>query len=598
MKKYFIILFIPLMILVSCMKDTSAYLSQEKREVVVDKVTPDNPGGTTVEGALTPGINLVKLKVMYNGVESERRFKYFMPISIDKTKPISLIFNFHGSYGAGVDPIERISMGDPLNQLAIKENCIIVFPAGEDTGNAVNWQNSTYHLPFVDSMIVYFKKHTPAVDNNRIYTCGHSSGAIFSYVLAFYRSDVFAAAAPVSGQMKITDNEVIPSRAVPIMAFNGVSDDIVIHSAALSNITAWAISVGGYFASDAKLSDTLSIDNYKKYLTKKWGGGKADIELFSVIDEGHGVNWYYILPLMWDFMKTHPLGTVSTGLFISSEYKSIELMCGQSLNCQIKYTEGATVSILSAPSEWNVRYDNNTLSLTAPADYFASTTLNRKGDIKIQASLNGTNTTINIPYILKAPKLYFEAGDIVYDNNYMPEGVVFWVNPANIKEAKIIALDQLTSKFGPVGSTFFTTDMNDGYANTLALVNRVRSAGLPLTSATSAFMYAYEYKSTPGNTAGWYLPAVNELKAVDANLVAVNNTLKALGKTQLQTITTSGSYYLSSTNFNGGTPTAPNKKFYTFDFNVNVTYHGEYILTHKSDDTAYVTTRVIKKVTK
>jgi len=598
MKKYFIILFIPLMILVSCMKDTSAYLSQEKREVVVDKVTPDNPGGTTVEGALTPGINLVKLKVMYNGVESERRFKYFMPISIDKTKPISLIFNFHGSYGAGVDPIERISMGDPLNQLAIKENCIIVFPAGEDTGNAVNWQNSTYHLPFVDSMIVYFKKHTPAVDNNRIYTCGHSSGAIFSYVLAFYRSDVFAAAAPVSGQMKIAPGEVIPTRAVPIRAFNGVSDDIVIHSAALSNITAWAISVGGYFASDAKLSDTLSIDNYKKYLTKKWGGGKADIELFSVIDEGHGVNWYYILPLMWDFMKTHPLGTVSVALFVSSEYKLIEAMCGQSFNIGIKHTEGATISILSAPAEWNVKYENNILSLTAPSDYFSPNTLNRKGNIVVQASLDGTNTTITIPYTLKAPKAYYEVGDLEYDENFQPAGIVCWVNPANVKEAKIIALDMVTRKFGPVGSTFFTPDMNDGYGNTLTLVNRVKSAGLNLTSATSAFMYAYEYKSTPGNTDGWYLPAFNELQSFDQNLLTINDAIKAAGGVPIETVSATSSYYMSSTCINGGTASAPNKKFYTFDYNVKVTYHGLYVLANKADDSAYVPTRPVKKVQK
>ena len=231
MKKYIILLIIPLLLLSSCMKDTSAYLPQAKKEVVVDKITPDGTAPEIPAGSLSPGIHQVKLNVTYNGTQSERRFKYFMPVSIDKSKQISLIFNFHGSYNTGVDPLEGISMSHPISQLAIKENCIIVFPAGEDTGSAVNWQNTDYHLPFVDSMVTYFKKHTPVADENRIYTCGHSSGAIFSFALAFYRSNIFAAAVPVSGQMKLTTSEV-PPRAVPIRAFNGKDDNIVLYSAA------------------------------------------------------------------------------------------------------------------------------------------------------------------------------------------------------------------------------------------------------------------------------------------------------------------------------------------------------------------------------
>ena len=50
-----------------------------------------------------------------------------MPVSIDRTKPISLILTFCGSYGTGVDPLEGVSLNNPLNQLAIKENCIVVF---------------------------------------------------------------------------------------------------------------------------------------------------------------------------------------------------------------------------------------------------------------------------------------------------------------------------------------------------------------------------------------------------------------------------------------------------------------------------------------
>jgi len=167
-----------------------------------------------------------------------------------------------------------------------------------------------------------------------------------------------------------------------------------------------------------------------------------------------------------------------------------------------------------------------------------------------------------------------------------------------LKEAKIIALEHVTRKFGPVGSTFFTPNFEDGYGNTLALIDRVRQANLNLDASTSAFIYAYEYKASPGNTIGWYLPAVDELKALDANLATVNAALLMYG-TALPITSTATSYHLSSTSINGGTPTAPSKRFYTFDFHSNPTYHGYYILTNSADNTAgFVSTRPVKRVTK
>lgn len=590
MKKYISFILLLLVVFCSCEKDKSSYLTQEKKEVKVDSYEVEgNPPGEA-EGILMPGLHQIKLKLTTNGVESNRRFTYFMPVSINKTKPISLIFNFHGSYGTGVDPLQDVSMNHPLSQLAIKENCIVVFPAGEDTGSAVNWQNSNYHLPFVDAMVDYFKTHTPVADLNRIYTCGHSSGAIFSFVLASYRSEVFAAAVPVSGQMKLSASDV-PSRAVPIRAFNGVTDATVVYTAALDNIKAWANIIGGYFPTDAMNSDTLKIDNYKRYLTAKWAGGKTDIEFYSILDEGHGVSWFYIMPLMWEFMNAHPKNKVSSSLYLSSQLKRFDAQEGQTFSSEIRHTEGATVSVVSAPSDWTVTYSNKILTVKAPNDFFGATTVNRKGNIKLKVERNGTSAEIVLPYSLSAPKTYYEVGDLVYDATYNPTGIVFWVNPANIKEAKIIALENVTRKFGPVG-TFYTPDYNDGYGNTLALVARNKTLNLGLTSSTSAFMYAYEYKASPGTTAGWYLPAVDELKLADANLAVVNAALAKYG-TVLETVNSASSYHLSSTMVDQS-----GKKFYTYDFHTNPSYHGYYVLTAKADDAALVSTRPVKKVTK
>ncbi len=594
MRIYFSMLLFGLFAFSACVKDTSEYLSQEKKDVEIDQydTVAVTPGGT--EGELQPGIHLVKLDIEAKGTKTIRRFKYFMPVSIDKSKPISLIFDFHGSYGAGQDPIANVSMSQPLLQLAIKQNCIIAIPAGEDTGSAVNWQNSEYHFPFVDGMIDFFKNQTPQIDVNRIYTCGHSSGAIFSYVLAFYRSDVFAAAVPVAGQMKIQDSEVPPNRVVPIRAFNAKKDESVIASAVVDNITVWANKVAGYFPADAVYSDTLHIDNYKPYLTKKWNGGKGDIELFMIEDEGHSINWTRIMPLMWEFMAAHPKNVGSSGLYISSELKRFDAIEGQTLTSEIRYTAGATVSIVSAPSDWSVTFSGNILKVKAPNDFFGASTVNRKGEIKLSVSGNRATASISLPYSLAAPKTYYEIGDLIYDASFKPTGVVFWVNPSNIKEAKIIALEHTTRQFGAVGANFFTPSYTDGYGNTLALIDQNKTLATKLTATTSAFVYAYEYKASVGNTIGWYLPAVDELKALDANLTAVNNALKTYG-TALEVTSSSGSYYLSSTMLKNGTT----KQFQTFDFNTNPSWHGYYPLSaNASDNSAYVATRPIKKVVK
>ncbi|MFD2553518.1 alpha/beta hydrolase family esterase [Sphingobacterium tabacisoli] len=591
---YFSLLLFYLFAFSSCVKDTSEYLSQEKKDVEIDQydTVAVTPGGT--EGELQPGIHLVKLDVETKGIATVRRFKYFMPVSIDKSKPISLIFDFHGSYGAGQDPIANVSMSQPLLQLAIKQNCIIAIPAGEDTGSAVNWQNSDNHFPFVDAMVDFFKNQTPKIDVNRIYTCGHSSGAIFSYVLAFYRSDIFAAAVPVAGQMKIQDSEVAPNRVVPIRAFNAKKDESVIASAVVDNITVWANKVAGYFPADAVYSDTLYIDNYKPYLTKKWNGGKGDIELFMIEDEGHSINWTRIMPLMWEFMAAHPKNVSSSGLYITSALKRFDAVEGQTLKSEIRYSEGASVSIVSAPSDWTVTLSGNILNVKAPNDFFGATTINRKGEIKLSVSGNGSTASLSLPYTLAAPKAYYEVGDLIYDADFKPTGVVFWVNPSNIKEAKIIALEHTTKQFGAVGANFFTPSYTDGYGNTLALIAQNKTLATKLTATTSAFVYAYEYKASVGNTIGWYLPAVDELKALDANLTAVNNALKTHG-TALEIASSSGSYYLSSTMLKNGT----SKQFQTFDFNTNPSWHGYYPLTaNASDNSAYVATRPIKKVTK
>ena len=287
MRKYLFLLIVPILTIFSCVDDTSSYVSQEKENVDVEGTTPN--GGEEeppVDGELTPGVHLVKLNVTQpDGQVVERRFKYFMPSTLVTSKPISLIFEFHGSYEfekdeLPSDPIDGITKTNALCQLASRENCIVCFPAGEvvvssDGSGAVNWQNSENHLPFVDAMLDFFKTSSPSVDPKRIYSTGQSSGAIFSFVLAFYRSGDFAAITPRAGQMSIENQTDLPSRAVPVRVFAGEIDDIVQHSAVLKNMEQWAIRIGGYFPGDMVLKELAKVfleAMEKEGKVCRWGG--------------------------------------------------------------------------------------------------------------------------------------------------------------------------------------------------------------------------------------------------------------------------------------------------------------------------------------
>lgn len=599
MKKLLILLIVPFMMLASCMEDTSAYLPQDKENVGVD--APSDGGGEPTPPAadeLIPGIQLVTLFVeATDGTVLERKFKYFMPVSIDKSKPISLVFELHGSWEyEGVvppNPIANFGTSHPLNQLAIKENFIVVLPAGlphivgDGSGkNAVNWTDAENNLKFIDAIVDYFKAMKPLIDTNRIYSTGQSSGAIFSYVLAFDRSDVFAAIAPRAGQMSLAQETSFPNRTVPIIAFNGVDDDIVDHTAAVNNIIAWAEKVGNYFVNDMvyNATDTSEIVGYKKYLSRSWSGGKADIRMISILDEGHGVSQDKTLPMMWEFLSTHPMNAASTDLYITASEVELIADCNRTYELEIKYTAGATITY-NIPADWNPVLEGDIIKLRAPKDFFATLP---EGEFIIRAELNGITKTRTIPFKLKEPKLYYKIGDIYYNDNYEAVGIVFWVNTTNSREAKIINLEKSSNIFYNgrsadelLGADFETPNMEDGEGNTKAMVDKNRTLAKPNTSANSLFMWANEYSYKGIN--GWYLPAINEYKDLAKNITLINQKIKEVGGVELVKMT----IYTSTVALSAG-----GKTYHAYDFTNNK------VTTKETPDEylGYLIPRAMKKV--
>lgn len=607
MKKYRnLLLLIPFLVLFSCMEDESEYSSQEKENVQVDQVTVDttDTDEELPEGQLVPGLHLVKLKVLQGQDSVERQFKYYMPVSTDASKPISLLFEFHGSYEfeAGEEvpnPISGISETHVLNQKAIKENYIICYPAGwpefqQDSSGAVNWagENYTRSLPFIDAMLKYFTQdNEPQVDPNRIYSTGQSSGAILSFSLALHRPEQFAAITPRAGQSASTDP--FPSRAVPVRVFAGEKDQTVVHSAVITNMTKWAEEIGGYFAADMQMDSTV-FEDYADVTIRYWHGGKADYEIYSLAGIDHNISVSSCADAMFEFQKNHTLDNAATPLFITTSIKEINAQCGETISFKISYTEGATLGMTNTPKGWDVQLQGNEVILKAPADYFGD--IDRKGNITFTVT-QGTQAPVSceVSYNLNSPKTYFEVGDIYYNENFDPIGVVVWVNQSNIREAKIIS-PQKPGQYGSIlycgngeglGLDFHTPDRENGYQNTQNMLARNNTFTNPYTADNAAFVWASEY-SVAGEK-GWYLPAIEELAAANSNLTLINEALTSIGGQALD-----GNVYSSTTQVEND---AQKKTFYYYNFKTGAE-ETKLPYDNNSEYLGYIVVRAMKTVTK
>ena len=602
MKKYRnLLLLIPFLVLFSCMEDESEYSSQEKENVQVDQVTVDttDTDEELPEGQLVPGLHLVKLKVLQGQDSVERQFKYYMPVSTDASKPISLLFEFHGSYEfeAGEEvpnPISGISETHVLNQKAIKENYIICYPAGwpefqQDSSGAVNWagENYTRSLPFIDAMLKYFTQdNEPQVDPNRIYSTGQSSGAILSFSLALHRPEQFAAITPRAGQSASTDP--FPSRAVPVRVFAGEKDQTVVHSAVITNMTKWAEEIGGYFAADMQMDSTV-FEDYADVTIRYWHGGKADYEIYSLAGIDHNISVSSCADAMFEFQKNHTLDNAATPLFITTSIKEINAQCGETISFKISYTEGATLGMTNTPKGWDVQLQGNEVILKAPADYFGD--IDRKGNITFTVT-QGTQAPVSceVSYNLNSPKTYFEVGDIYYNENFDPIGVVVWVNQSNIISPK------KPGQWGSIwycgdgeglGLDFQTPDRKNGYQNTQDMLVRNNTFAEPYTADNAAFVWASEY-SVAGEK-GWYLPAIEELAAANSNLTLINEALTSIGGQALD-----GNVYSSTTQVENG---AQKKTFYYYNFKTGAE-ETKLPYDNNSEYLGYIVVRAMKTVTK
>jgi polyhydroxybutyrate depolymerase len=260
----------------------------------------------------------------------DRQFDLYVPSNYRSVKPAPLVFNFHG-FTADPESQDRLS---GMSLLAEDAGFILATPKGTGNEEALGWNAgdccgqaalaNVDDVAFTSDMIDWISAEY-CVDPSRIYATGISNGAFMSYRLACELSNRIAAIGPVAGVL-VTD-PCVPSRPVPVMAFNGTADLLVWYDGGMfesvpHSIASWSVRNGCSREMEGVYKKgKVTCESYKKC---KEG---ATVELCTIYDGGHtwpgGVDMSSLLPLtygiegettrdinasraMWKFFKEHP----------------------------------------------------------------------------------------------------------------------------------------------------------------------------------------------------------------------------------------------------------------------------------------------------
>lgn len=156
--------------------------------------------------------------------DSERWFLLTTPKELDQDEPLPMVLDFHGlAEGADVH-----AMMTELPAYGQEQGFLVVSPHG--TGSPVKWAvdpdvEANADLQYTRDLLDQLEAEQ-CIDLSRVYATGLSNGAFMSSVLACTMADRFAAVAPVAGLIRPEGCD--PQRAVPVLAFHGTEDPILL----------------------------------------------------------------------------------------------------------------------------------------------------------------------------------------------------------------------------------------------------------------------------------------------------------------------------------------------------------------------------------
>ena len=250
-----------------------------------------------------------------------RKYLLYVPSSYDGRSEVPLLFNFHGFGGKVAGYVKSTDM----RPLADEENFLLVYPQGSLINGFSHWNAATPSktnksdaddLGFVKKMISAISA-SHKVDPERIYACGYSNGAFFSYYLGCYLSESIAAIGSVSGTMLEESYEKgKPSRRVPMINLHGTADSVVPYEG--KNGLTPIPQVLSFWVKKNATRTKPELNNFKS--------GRTRVRR-SVYSDDHGIPWieHYKIKggrhvwfefelngsdtnrLIWDFFSKHDL---------------------------------------------------------------------------------------------------------------------------------------------------------------------------------------------------------------------------------------------------------------------------------------------------
>ncbi len=154
-----------------------------------------------------------------------RTVEVVLPAQYDSAVAWPLVFVFHG-YGG--NPEEMLDGVSQLRPFADERGVILVAPAGIESGGYTGWdvfggEATNKDLALFDDLLTCASESF-TVDTERVYATGMSFGGLMTGALLAHRSDVLAAAAPLSGGI-LTPFEAQGSGGPPtLVTWGGVTD--------------------------------------------------------------------------------------------------------------------------------------------------------------------------------------------------------------------------------------------------------------------------------------------------------------------------------------------------------------------------------------
>lgn len=247
-----------------------------------------------------------------------------VPPSYDPTRGTPLVLDFHGFTSDGVQEQILSRMTDKADEAGF----IAMHPTG--LGVPRSWNagaccglaaaTEADDVAFVRALLDKASEEL-CIDPARVYATGMSNGAFFSHRLGCELSDRIAAIAPVAGTIGIP--VCSPTRAVPVIAFNGDADPLVPYTGSSTlgfpsvpeAFAAWAARNGcsgapveTYAKGDARcLTYTQCTDDAHVTQCTIDGGGHTWPGGIPIPVFGKTSSDLSATDAMWEFFAAHPL---------------------------------------------------------------------------------------------------------------------------------------------------------------------------------------------------------------------------------------------------------------------------------------------------